>query len=210
MTMPWPVRADGVSDHILLGGFALGDTNTGEAFVRRFQGRVYGVAIALLGDAGLAEDVAQEAFVRAWKHAAAYDPERDIVSTWLLRITRNLAIDTLRRRRPPPLDPDVVAALIPASPAPSVEDAAVTSDLAAQTRAAVARLPAEQAKALWLATFNGRTAQQIAVSERIPLATAKTRIRQGLRTLRAQLTDPHATANTTEPSPAPHPQGEPA
>jgi len=210
MTLAWPVRADGVSDQTLLDGFAVGDANIGGAFVRRFQGRVRGVAMNLLGDRGLAEDVAQEAFVRAWRHAAAYDPERGSVAAWLLRITRNLAIDTLRRRRPQPLDPEMVAVLTPASPATTAEDAAVVSDLAAQTRAALACLPPKQAKAVWLAAFYGHTARQIAVSEDIPLGTAKSRIRQGLRSLRVQLTAPDAIARTNELAPAAHQQGAPA
>ncbi len=189
-TMPSPVGADGVADHVLLRGFAIGDTNTSAAFVRRFQGRVYGMAINLLGDRGRAEEVAQEAFVRAWKHAAAYDPGRASVATWLLGITRNLAIDALRRRRPVALDPQKLAALIPAGPAITVEDAAVTSDLTAKVRAALTRLPPAQAKAVWLAAFYGHTARQIAVSEGIPLATAKSRIGRGLRTLRTELTHP--------------------
>jgi RNA polymerase sigma factor (sigma-70 family) len=194
-TLPSTIRADDVSDHALLGDFAMGDTNAGAAFVRRFQGRVYGMAINLLGDRGLAEDVAQEAFVRAWRHAATYDPERGSVAAWLLRITRNLAIDSLRRRWPQALDREMVAALTPASAASTVEDATVTSDMTAQTRAALTRLPPGQAKALWLAAFYGHTAQQIAVSEGIPLGTAKTRIRQGLRTLRAEITHPDENAN---------------
>jgi hypothetical protein len=72
LTMPSPIRADGVSDHDLLDGFAIGDVKVGAAFVRRFQARVYGMALNLLGDRGLAEDVAQEAFVRAWRQAATY------------------------------------------------------------------------------------------------------------------------------------------
>jgi RNA polymerase sigma factor (sigma-70 family) len=187
MTMPSPCRRDGLSDHALLGSFATGNADTGAAFVRRFQGRVYGMAINLLGDRGLAEDVAQEAFVRAWKHAATYDPERGSVAAWLLCITRNLAVDALRRRRRHALDPEVVADLTPASSAISVEDATVTSDLIAQARAALTRLPLGQARALWLAGFYGYTAQQIAVSEDIPVGTAKTRIRRGLRTLRTEL-----------------------
>ncbi len=190
--MPPPTGADGVSDHVLLGGFAIGDTNTSAAFVRRFQGRVYGMAINLLGDRGRAEDVAQEAFVRAWKHAATYDPRRASVATWLLGITRNLAIDALRRRRPVALDPQMVAALTPAGLAITVEDATVTSDLTAKVRAALTRLPPAQAKAVWLAAFYGHTARQIAVSEGIPLATAKSRIGRGLRTLRTELTHPDA------------------
>ena len=186
--MPSPAGADGVSDHVLLGGFAAGDANTGTAFVRRFQGRVYGVAINILGDRGLAEEVAQEAFVRAWRYADAYDPERASVATWLLRITRNLAIDALRRRRPLALDPEMVAALAPAGPATVVEDATVTKELAAEARAALTRLPPGQAKAVWLAASYGHTAHEVAASEGIPLGTAKSRIARGLRALRAELT----------------------
>jgi RNA polymerase sigma-70 factor (ECF subfamily) len=174
----------------LLGGFAIGDTDTSAAFVRRFQGRVYGMALNLLGDRGLAEEVAQEAFARAWKHAAAYDPERASVATWLLRITHNLAIDALRRRRPVALDPQMVAALTPAGPAITVEDATVTSDLTAKARAALTRLPPAQAKAVWLAAFYGHSAHQVAACEGIPLGTAKSRIGRGLRALRAELTHP--------------------
>ena len=185
-----PVQGDRVSDQALLGGFAVGDADSGGAFVRRFQGRVYGIAVNLLGDRGLAEEVAQETFVRAWKHAATYDPERGSVAAWLGRTSRNLAIDTLRRRRPRTLDPTLVADLVPATTATSVEDAAVTSDMTAQVRAALARLPPKQAKALLLAAFYGHPAKEIAAFEGIPLGTAKTRIRQGMRTVRAELTDP--------------------
>jgi RNA polymerase sigma factor (sigma-70 family) len=189
---PSPVGADGVPDHVLLVGFAAGDAHTGPAFVRRFQGRVYGMAINMLGDQGLAEDVAQEAFVRAWKHAATYDPQRASVATWLLRITHNLAIDAVRRRRPVAIGPEMVAALTPPGPATAVEDATVTSELAPRARAALNRLPPGQAKAVWLAAFYGHSAQQVAVSEGIPLGTAKSRIGRGLRTLRAELTRPGA------------------
>ena len=73
-----------------------------------------------------------------------------------------------------------------------VEDATVTSDLAARAPAALARLPPGLAKAVWLAAFYGRSAQQVAVSEGVPLGTAKSRIGRGLRTLRAELSHPEA------------------
>ena len=57
-------------------------------------------------DRATAEDVAQEAFVRAWRHAAVFDPRRASATSWLSTITRNLAIDTLRLRRATPIDPD--------------------------------------------------------------------------------------------------------
>src|SRR5213083_1259414 len=95
-----------VSDETLLAGLASGEHDAAVAFVRRFQRRVFGLALAILGDPAAAEDVAQEAFARAWRHAAAYDPRRGPVANWLLVITRNLAVDAARLRRALPIDPD--------------------------------------------------------------------------------------------------------
>ena len=65
-----------VSDDTLVAGLASGDRDAASAFVRRFQRRVYGLARTIVADDRAAEDIAQEAFVRAWKHAGAYDPRR--------------------------------------------------------------------------------------------------------------------------------------
>ncbi len=66
----------GAADDALLAGFGMGDPEAATAFVRRHQARVFGLARSIVGDPALAEDVAQEAFVRAWRHAAAYDARR--------------------------------------------------------------------------------------------------------------------------------------
>ena len=71
---------------------------------------MYGLVITIVRDPGTAEDVAQETFVRAWRHAGTYDARRARVATWLLTIARNAAIDALRVRRVEPLDPELVAA----------------------------------------------------------------------------------------------------
>src|SRR5439155_2082326 len=118
---------DGLSDEALLAGLTFGDAEAGRVFIRRFQSRVFGLALAVLRDAALAEDVAQEAFVRAWRHGPSYDPRRGTVAAWLARITRNLAIDALRLRRAEVMDPQALAALAPPADT-SVEDAAVTAD----------------------------------------------------------------------------------
>src|SRR5262245_10911629 len=94
-----------VSDDALVAGMAAGDADAASAFVRRFQRRVFGLARTIVLDDRAAEDVAQEAFIRAWRHAGAYDPRRGSVIGWLLTITRNLAIDSVRVRRPTALDP---------------------------------------------------------------------------------------------------------
>lgn len=175
-----------MEDAALLAGFAEGTPDVAVAFVRRFQGHVYGVASAVVGDPTLAEDVAQRAFEKAWRGAASYDAGRGAVRTWLTTITRNLAIDSLRARRPAPVDPaDLVRLLGPADDNPETQT--MRSDSARQLREAIRRLPAEQARALVMAGVYRLTAEEVATAEGIPLGTAKTRIRAAMRKVRNDL-----------------------
>jgi RNA polymerase sigma-70 factor (ECF subfamily) len=177
------------SDESLLAGLAVGDEAACTAFVRRFQRRVYGLALGLVGDVGAAEDIAQEAFVRAWRHAQVYDARRGSVATWLLAITRNLAIDTLRMRRPQPVNPESILALQPPPVGPAVDETVATSDAVAGLSNVLRRLPDEQRRALLLAAFYGYTAREISDAEGVPLGTAKTRIRSAMLRLRAEQAD---------------------
>jgi RNA polymerase sigma-70 factor (ECF subfamily) len=147
---------------------------------------VYGLAVTIVGDAALAEDVAQEAFARAWRHAEAFDPRRGSVKGWLLVITRNLAIDALRLHRPSPTDPDTVIALLGAGSGsgPGPDDRAVQSEERRVLHRALEQLTMPQRRAVVLSVFGGRSASEVAASEGIPLGTAKTRIRDGLLRLR--------------------------
>jgi RNA polymerase sigma-70 factor (ECF subfamily) len=180
-------RTSGVwdaSDEALLAGMAGGDRDAALAFVRRFRPRVYGLARTIVNDPHVAEDIAQEAFLRAWRSAATFDVRRGTVAAWLGTITRNLAVDALRLRRADPVDPDELAAALVTS-AGGPPEAAERADDVARVRAAVAALPAPQRRAVLLSTFLGRTAAEIAELEGIPLGTAKTRIRTGLLRLQA-------------------------
>ena len=94
------------SDESLIAGMAAGDASAMATFVRRYQARVYGLALKVVKDSGLAEEVAQDAFMRAWRYAATYDARRGQVGTWLLTITRNLSVDAARLRRDFPVDPE--------------------------------------------------------------------------------------------------------
>lgn len=176
------------SDDTLLASFALGDPDAATAFIRRYQGRVYGLARSMVGDPDLAEDVAQEAFLRAWRYAPAYDSRRGSVHTWMLVITRSLAIDAMRLRRAQPVDPEVLTSLdLRTGPGEGPEAEAETSASLREVRAALDDLPAEQRQALLLAALCGRTAAEISELEAIPLGTAKTRIRAGLHKVRSAM-----------------------
>src|SRR5262245_66389111 len=85
-----------VTDEGLLAGMAAGDPQAATSFVRRFQARVFGLALTIVGVPATAEEIAQEAFLRAWRYAGAYDPRRGAVGTWLLAITRNAASGVVR------------------------------------------------------------------------------------------------------------------
>jgi RNA polymerase sigma factor (sigma-70 family) len=182
------VVSSALSDEALLAGLAAGDADAATAFIRRFQARVYGLVLTIVRDEGTAEDVAQETFVRAWNHARTYDPRRGRVTTWLLTIARNLAIDVVRMKTAEPLDPDLLAnRLQRAGIAGSPADEGTPPDERERIRHALGELPAEQRRALLLAVYLGRTAKEIGELEGIPLGTAKTRIRTAMLKLREPL-----------------------
>ena len=140
------------SDQALLAGFATGDPRTAAAFVRRFQGRVYGLALTIVRQPAVAEEVAQETFTRVYRHAGNYDARKGRVSTWLLSIARNLAIDQTRMKRLDPVDPDVIAAEVSIeSQPPGADEVGLQPDERAQLRSAIGDLPDHQRRALVLA-----------------------------------------------------------
>ncbi len=161
------------------------------AFLQRFQRRVFGLAVTIVGDPRAAEDISQEAFVRAWRHAAAYDSRKGTVATWLLTITRNLAIDSVRVRRPVVIDPDSILALNLSDGGRLPDELAALRDDADRLSAAMSQLPVEQRRALVMAGLLGHTAREVSEAEGIPLGTAKTRIRTALLRLRSALTEEH-------------------
>jgi len=177
-------NADKASDEALVAGMAAGDERAGAAFVRRHERRVYGIAVAITMNRATAEDVAQEAFLRAWRHAAVFDPRRAKATSWLSTITRNLAIDALRLQRAVPIDPDdaVWLELDNGERAPDAQ--AVHTEALDRVRAALETIPVDQRRALIRSAYFGQSASEIADAEDIALGTAKSRIRLGLHRVR--------------------------
>lgn len=177
-----PRISESISDEALLACIALGEPDAVEEFISRYERRVYGAALTIVRDRSLAQEVAQDAFVRVWRHADTYDPRRGSVNTWLMRITHNLCVDALRVRRPLAVDPVTLLGLTDDQHDPTRDMHAF-----APVRHALLTLPPEQARTVLLAAMYGYNAQMISELDRIPLGTAKTRIRLGLEKLRLSL-----------------------
>lgn len=175
-----------VSDEALFAGYASGDPEAAEEFVRRFERRVYGLALAIVRAPGDAEEVAQEAFVRAWRFAASFDARRGPVAAWLLGITRNVALDSVRMqgRRPEPVgEPTPESAVDPLDVGRAVERRADAARVADLMRA----LPESQRQALVAVTLLGLTTREASEVAGVPQGTVKTRVRLALRKLRDEL-----------------------
>lgn len=198
--MPWlsyslytPDRASGIAgdanildDGQLLTGFVSGNSHLASRFVQRFQVQVYDTAKAVVGDPAMAEEVSQQAFERMWRRAGTYDPARGPLGPWVVAIARNTSIDEIRRRRRR-IDSVALGCTEPTTTEPDPADAAVVSDQLRRALRALDRLPREQRRAVRLAAWHAHTAQEVADLEGIPLGTAKSRIRNGLIRLRAEM-----------------------
>jgi len=145
----------------------------------RYSSIVYAVALRVLGDTGAAEDVLQEVFLQLWRNPSAFDSARGSLAAWLAVITRNRAIDTLRKRKPETDIENVIVCV-----APDLASDADRTRVAAKIRGVLSTMPSPQKNALEMAYFEGLTHSEIANKTGEPLGTIKTRIRAGLLALR--------------------------
>ena len=147
---------------------------------RRYEGRLYGLGLRLLGDAGLAEELVQETFVRLWRRADRFEASRGTVSTFLYAIARRIAIDLWRRPSSRPLEPQ-----------PDLET--VTPDaiervlVGLTVRDALDSLSEAHREVLELSYTQDLTQSQIAHRLGLPLGTVKTRTYYALRALKLAL-----------------------
>ncbi len=176
----------GSDDRLLRDRLVAGDERALAAIVGDFGALVRGVARKVLGDDAAADDVTQDVFVWLWEQPDRFDPDRGSLRAFLTVVSRRRAIDWIRRH-----DADRRRADRAAQEAPLVlddlADDVSARDDAAQVRAAVAALPAEQRDAVTLAFFGGLSYREVATKLGIPEGTAKSRLRLALAKLNTTL-----------------------
>ena len=167
------------SDLAAVTAMKAGDQGAMAELYDRYSSVVYAVALRVLGDTGAAEDVLQEVFLQLWRNPSAFDSARGSLAAWLAVITRNRAIDALRKRKPETDIEDVIVSV-----APDLASDADRTRVAAKIRGVLSAMPLPQKNALEMAYFEGLTHSEIATKTGEPLGTIKTRIRAGLLALR--------------------------
>ena len=185
LTMMW-------TDEELVARSMAGDNDSFNQLVRRWERPIFALAYRTLGREEDARDVCQETFLRAFRALSGFKGEAKF-SSWLYRIALNLCRDWIRREKRAPLVaiPDGMDAqelAIDRRETASVEDLAARAELSREVAAAMELLPAEQRTAIILKEYHGLTFQEIADLMSCPLSTAKTRVYQGLTSLRGHLT----------------------
>jgi RNA polymerase sigma-70 factor, ECF subfamily len=175
--MPAPGPGDAAGDAVLVE--RLRSDEPGDAMrelFRLYGGELYGFTLHELGDRGAAEAIVEEVFLRAWRHAEGYDPERAAVRAWLYEIARN-AINDARRRYPGR----------GAQPDTQGEETLEQAMLGWQVAAAVERLTPEHRQMIRMVQVRGLTMRETAAQTGLPLATVKRRTSYALASLRLVL-----------------------
>jgi len=160
-----------------------GDVEAFGTLVERNRRRVFGIAYHLMGDTETANDIAQEAFIKAYSRLDSFQASGSFVS-WLTAIVSNLCIDARRRRRvrvqASSLDEELEEkGFEPESSAPSPERVVEVDDTVREIRKGLAALPEVQRVAITLRHVDGLSYEEIAEVMRVPVGTAKTHVHRG-------------------------------
>jgi RNA polymerase sigma-70 factor (ECF subfamily) len=172
-------KVEPMDDAALLDAVAEGNQDAMAAVFDRYSRIVYCIALRVLREPSLAEDVMQEVLMQVWKRPQSFVAQRGNLAAWLSVVTRNRAIDVLRKRSP--MDP------LGDLPLPDPRDMTLETEqswLLDKVRVVLNSLPAEQQGPLELAYFEGLSHTEIAERTGSPLGTVKTRIRAGLMSIR--------------------------
>jgi RNA polymerase sigma-70 factor, ECF subfamily len=176
------MTGDPLADAALLKQAAAGDSKASRELVSRNLGPVVAFAWRLLGERALAEDVAQEAFLRLWRVAGRWEP-RARLRTWLMTVAHNLCMDHLRRRR----EDVLTEADEPHDPAPGPDAMRQQAQVAASVTAALALLPVRQRAAIALVHFDELSAKEAAAIMEISVDALESLLARARRKLHGLL-----------------------
>ncbi len=171
-----------MDDRDLIASAQQGDRQAFTKLVSRHQRSVVSLTFRMCGDLRLAEDAAQEAFVRVWQNLKSYKPQYAFRS-WLYRIAANAALDSLRRERPTADIDSLSLADFRTSPEQSAEE----NERAAHVRRAIAQLSESLRVVLILREYQGLYYQEIADALDIPIGTVMSRLNSARAQLRHEL-----------------------
>lgn len=183
--------APDVDDGALMWQVRQGDAAASATLYNRYAPQVYGLTLAVLRDARLAQEATHDVFLGLWQRPEMFEREQGVFVGWLLRVARNRAIDVLRRRHEQPFAipaddgedaaRDAISWLIDPDPDPA--DQAVSLLAGREVHAALARLTPDHRRLLELAYFGGMSQSAIATHLNRPLGTVKTQIRTAMQRL---------------------------
>ena len=181
--------ASGPAPSELLARIAAGDEAAFAQFYELMSPTAYGLALRVTRDTHMAQDVLQETFTEIWSQAGRFDPQGSSARAWVAMLTHRRAVDRVRREQS---ERDRGVTWASAATIRAHDSVAEVVQLRAEhrrVRAAMDRLTPLQREALDLAYFGGHTHTEVAARLDVPLGTAKTRIRDALRSLRTNLED---------------------
>lgn len=186
MAQTQPASLNTARDSRLLARLVTGDDAALGEVYDEYGRYVYGLALRVLRDPRIAEDVAQEVFVSLWERPQGYDAARGTLRAYLGVVAHRRAVDEVRRRTAARAREEREAARVDLPPE-DVADIATNSVVAAAVRDAVTDLPEDQRRCIELAYFGGHSYREVARMLDIPEGTAKSRLRLGLRRLAESL-----------------------
>jgi RNA polymerase sigma-70 factor (ECF subfamily) len=192
------------SDEELIEACREGETSAFDVLVDRWEDKIRGAAWRVLGSDEEARDVAQEAFLKAYRGLDGFKREARF-SSWLYQIALNLCRDRLRRRKTRAavsLEELEESGPVLVEPRPGAHEIAVRNDLAGAVRRAIAGLPEEQREVVILKEYEGLTFLEIAQALDVPVSTVKTRLYRGLGQLRVRLEREGVRGAAPVPAPA--------
>lgn len=175
-----------LADQRLAAAALAGDTRAFSALVVRHQDGVVGVVYRMCGRLPLAEEAAQEAFLRAWQHLTSYNPASSF-RAWVYRIAINAALDALRREKPQADLDEMEENELPSAQVDGPETALENKQRAERVRRAILALPAPSRAVLVLREYGGLSYAEIAAALSIPLGTVMSRLNSARGLLRQSL-----------------------